>query len=145
MGRRFLAYFVDGLIASVPITIVGVIVSIAIFVSADSYGDPSALVLVLAFGGGLLGFAWAFGYTLLRDGMGKGQSLGKKMFKLMVVRLDDDQPSTRGNSAVRNLIGGVLGFIDIIVALLGQKGQRVGDKLVNTQVVEVGAWGRSAY
>jgi len=101
--------------------------------------------MVLAFGGGLLGFAWAFGYTLLRDGMGSGQSMGKKMFKLMVVRLEDHQRCTKGNSAVRNLIGGVLGFIDIIVALVGQKGQRVGDKLVNTQVVEVGAWGRRAY
>jgi uncharacterized RDD family membrane protein YckC len=101
--------------------------------------------MVLAFGGGLLGFAWAFGYTLLRDGMGNGQSLGKRMFKLMVVRLEDDQPSTKANSAVRNLIGGVLGLIDIIVALVGQTGQRLGDKLVNTQVIEVGAWGRSAY
>ena len=145
MGRRFLAYFIDGLIASVPMTIIGVIVSIAIFLSADTSGDPSALVMVLAFGGGLLGFAWALGYTLLRDGMGNGQSLGKRMFKLMVVRLEDGRPSTKVNSAVRNLIGGVLGFIDIIVALVGQTGQRLGDKLVNTQVIEVGAWGRSAY
>lgn len=145
MGRRFLAYFIDGLIASVPMTIIGVIVSIGIVVSADASGDPSALVMVLAFGGGLLGFAWALGYTLLRDGMGSGQSLGKKMFKLMVVRLEDGRPCTKGNSAVRNLIGGVLGFIDIIVALVGQTGQRVGDKLVNAQVIEVEAWERSAY
>ena len=145
LGRRFLAYFIDGFIASVPMTIIGVIVSIAIFVSADASGDPSALVIVLAVGGGLLGFGWALGYTLLRDGMGSGQSMGKKMLKLMVVRLEDGRPCTKGNSAVRNLVGGVLGFIDIIVVLVGQTGQRLGDKLVNTQVIEVEAWGRSAY
>lgn len=145
MGRRFLAYFIDGLISSIPISVIGIVMPIALGVTADSYGDPPVLVMVLAFGGGLLAFLWAMGYTLLRDGMGQGQSPGKKMFKLMVVRLEDGEPCTKGNSLVRNLIAGVLSFIDIIVALFQQQGQRVGDMLAKTQVIEVSAWGRRAY
>lgn len=145
LGRRFLAYLIDGFIGSLPVGLIGILIGIAFAVTADSYGDPPALVIVLAFGGGLLGFGWAILYTLLRDGFGEGQSWGKKMVKLMVVRLEDGQRCTKKDSAVRNVIGWLLGFIDVIVALVQQKGQRVGDMLAKTQVIEVQAYGRRGY
>lgn len=145
LGRRFLAYLIDGFIGSLPMSTIGIMIAIAFAVTADSYGDPPTMVLLLALGGGLLGFGWALLYTLLRDGFGEGQSWGKKMLKLMVVRLEDGQPATKGNSAVRNLVGWVLGFIDIIVALFQQQGQRVDDMLAKTQVIEVQAYGRRGY
>ena len=145
LGRRFFAYLIDGFISSIPMSVIGIVIAVAFALTADSYGDPPALVMVIAVGGGLLAFGWAFLYTLLRDGFGQGQSWGKKMVKLMVVGLEDGQPCTKKKSAVRNLISGVLGFIDIIVALFQQQGQRVGDMLAKTQVIEVQAYGRGRY
>lgn len=145
LGRRFLAYLVDGFIASVPGSLIGVVAVIAFAVTADATGDPPALVTILAIGALLVGFGWATLYGLLRDGFGQGQSWGKKALKLMVVRLEDGQPSSKRASAVRNLIGSVLGFIDIIVALVQQKGQRAGDMLTKTQVIDVAAYGRPGY
>lgn len=145
LGRRFLAYLIDGFVASIPLSLIGIVVAAAFALTADSSGDPPALVMVIAIGGGLLGFAWALLYTLLKDGFGAGQSWGKKMLKLMVVGLEDGQPCTKKKSAVRNLIGSVLGFIDIIVALFQQQGQRVGDMLSKTQVIEVQAYGQGGY
>lgn len=145
LGRRFLAYLLDSFIASVPGSLIGIVVAIAFAVTADSAGDPPALVILLAVGGMLVGAGWAILYALLRDGFGQGQSWGKKAFKLMVVRLEDGQPCSKRASAVRNLIGSFLGFIDLIVALVQEKGQRVGDMLTNTQVIDVAAYRQRGY
>lgn len=137
MGARIVAYLIDGVIASVPAAMVAFIAFLGYAVTADPSGEPPALMVLLMVMVGFLGFGWAVLYTLLRDGLGRGQSFGKRIAKLMVVRLEDGRPCTKGNSIVRNLVASLLGIIDIIVALVQEKGQRVGDMLVNTQVIDV--------
>lgn len=135
MGPRILAYLVEGVIASIPIMILGCIAGVVTGPQLAAAEEPSGLVWGLIALAGLVGFGWSILYTLVRDCLGQGQSLGKRTTKLMVVRLEDGRPCTMGNSIVRNVIGAFLGIIDIIVALLNENGQRVGDMLVKTQVV----------
>ncbi len=99
------------------------------------------LLIILAIG---LASVWGLLYTLLKDGLGRGQSLGKRLTGLMVVKLENSEPCTFGVSALRNLtlilqnLVPHVGFlIEPIVTLVHERGQRLGDLLANTQVIEV--------
>jgi hypothetical protein len=81
---------------------------------------------------------------LIKDGFGRGQSLGKRFAGLMVVQLDNDEPCGFGSSFLRNLahlflnvIPGIGFFIEPLVLVLHEKGQRLGDLLSRTQVIDV--------
>jgi hypothetical protein len=52
----------------------------------------------------LVACLFPIGYSLVLDGLGKGQSWGKAALKLMVVNLDNNQPCSFGKSVVRNLV-----------------------------------------
>jgi uncharacterized RDD family membrane protein YckC len=80
-----------------------------------------------------------FVYTLVKDGLGKGQSRGKKMLGLMVAYLPDNVPCTLGDSFVRSLVGAipVVGwFVEPAMVLVTADGRRLADKAANTQVIE---------
>ena len=110
---------------------------------------PSGLQWVLIVLGLLIGFGWALLYSLLRDGFGQGQSIGKKASGLMVVRLKDNLPCTKKDSLIRNIVAvglGILlgwipvlnffaGFAEPIIAIIHQKGMRLGDIVAKTQVI----------
>ena len=82
-------------------------------------------------------------YLLLRDALFiPGQSIGKFLFGLRVISLADGRPCSRLHSAQRNFILLVPGLNVVAVALESlaiardPQGQRLGDTLANTQVVE---------
>ena len=72
-------------------------------------------------------------YTLFADGMFVGQSIGKKLMKLYVVRSDTEEPCTYGRSVLRNMTY-LLGIFDLIF-LIGPTKRRLGDRLAKTKVV----------
>lgn len=76
-------------------------------------------------------------YLLFADGLGNGQSFGKKLVKTAVVNERTGAPCTFGNSFLRNVVMffGVLdwGFI------FGKRRQRLGDKAASTIVVKLPA------
>lgn len=82
-------------------------------------------------------------YLLLRDALLiPGQSVGKFLFGLRVISLADGRPCNRLHSAGRNIILLVPG-LNVVAAVLetmaiarDPQGQRLGDMLANTQVVE---------
>ena len=82
-------------------------------------------------------------YLLFRDALFiPGQSIGKFWFGLRVISLANGRPCTRLHSAQRNCILLVPG-LNIVAAVLetvavarDPQGQRLGDTLANTQVVE---------
>lgn len=150
LGKRFVAVFIDGLIAA-------------------------AIGLILGFGGrGLLygvGTLIGVGYILVRDGLAldfmNGRSIGKKIMKLRPVRLDggtmDINTSIRRNwpLALGNIIwglaavmgglgiylfagllaiiawlGSLLGLVEGILVLTDAEGRRIGDKFADTKVIE---------
>ncbi len=161
LGKRFLAFLVDSLISSL-----GFILFIPIFAPriinlfiGNSYifrshtrfyshnfhpnNFPVALVGSAAFFLLLAGL-WALVYFLIKDGFGRGQSLGKKFSGLMVVQLESNTPCSLGTSFLRNvirlfldLVPGIGFFIEPVVLLLHEKGQRLGDLLSKTQVIQV--------
>ena len=82
-------------------------------------------------------------YALLRDALFvPGQSVGKFLFSLLVVSLETGRPCTRAGSVRRNLIFLVPGLnivatvFESVTIVRDAQGQRLGDRLAHTQVVE---------
>ncbi len=74
-----------------------------------------------------------------------GQTIGKKVMKLRVVRLSDNRPPTAGQAALRTLIYFVLSgvYVDVLWCLWDKPWQQcLHDKAVTTIVVP--ADGRSS-
>jgi uncharacterized RDD family membrane protein YckC len=80
-------------------------------------------------------------YLLLRDAV-RGQSLGKLLFGLVVISLETGRPAGLGSSVRRNLVLLLPGanvaalFLEVITLARDVQGQRLGDRLAQTQVVE---------
>jgi uncharacterized RDD family membrane protein YckC len=155
IGKRVLAYLIDVLIASIPMLIL-IPVSVIPFFSYARYNSnlssaPNVLIIVLMVLAIIIGAGWAIFYSLVRDGFSAGQSWGKKICGLMVVNLNTNEPCTKIQSLVRNIfallisgslswipvINGLSSLVEPIVALVHDKGQRVGDMVGNTQVIDL--------
>jgi len=86
-------------------------------------------------------------YLFLRDAR-RGQSLGKRASRLMVVSVTTGRPCSARDSAFRSLvlvltgilIPGVGWLIEPIVALVDKDGRRLGDRAADTQVIEVSSY-----
>lgn len=126
MGDRVLAAFVDYVVL---------------------YGYLLAAVLTLALAGttspGLFVLAYlpAFFYFLLCEVFLDGQSIGKKMRRIKVARLDGGQP-TLGSYLLRWLIRLVevdltFGLVAMVTMLATRHGQRLGDLAAGTTVVHL--------
>ena len=80
-------------------------------------------------------------YLLFRDGI-RGQSIGKFFLGLVVISLETGRPSSLAGSVRRNallLLPGaniVAIFLEARTVLRDPQGQRLGDRLAQTQVVE---------
>lgn len=119
IGKRFSAQFIDEILALV----VGYLFLLLLkeFLPSDNSAPMLAMWLVVLI------------YTLLADGMFKGQSIGKKILGLYVVNTKTDAPCTYTQSALRNITY-LLGFIDLIF-LLGSERRRIGDRIASTKVM----------
>ena len=90
----------------------------------------------------ILFFPFLF-YDLYCELLFNGQTLGKFLMKIKVVRIDGTQPNL-GNYLLRwlfRLIEGVmffLGLIALITILFNGKGQRLGDIAAKTTVIKLG-------
>ncbi|WP_448518841.1 RDD family protein [Rhodoflexus sp.] len=134
LGDRLLAYLFDAL----------VIISYFILLSGFNY------LLTEMFGIGILEHLWLqvilimpwFLYDLLCEVFMEGQSFGKKIMKIRVVRTDGESV-TLGNYLIRwltglielKLMGGIMALLAIV---MGGKGQRLGDMAAGTTVVYLG-------
>jgi uncharacterized RDD family membrane protein YckC len=116
LGKRFSAMMVDGLL-------IGMVWSL--------YRHNGATLYLVA--GGL--------YLLLRDAAA-GRSLGKFCVGLMVVDLQTGRPCGPIGSAIRNIVLVLPGanlvalFLETASIARDPQGQRLGDRLAQTQVVE---------
>jgi uncharacterized RDD family membrane protein YckC len=114
--KRFSAALVDGLVV--------------ITLSLGYWAGDSPLYL-----------AASAGYLLLRDAIG-GQSVGKLVFGLVVIDLMSGRAASMSGSARRNLLLLLPGanvvaiFLEARTIVVDPQGQRLGDRLAHTQVVE---------
>ena len=119
LWERWFGQFLDAVIYCVFI-IVGVI--LATFAGLTEIGVVIGIILFLL-------------YYLFQDGLGNGQSYGKRIVKTKVIDSRSGSPCTFGQSFIRNLLLSILGFIDWLF-IFGEKRQRLGDKAAKTFVVK---------
>jgi uncharacterized RDD family membrane protein YckC len=130
-NRRVLAAIVD-----LAIVVAGamVILFAANALSSDTGDVRGALSAVI--------LGWALYYYFATES-GDGQTVGKKLLKLRVVRADG-RPAGMGEIAVRTIlrvVDGVGGYIVGLIVMLatGQRRQRLGDLAAGTIVVDASA------
>jgi uncharacterized RDD family membrane protein YckC len=115
-GQRFAGHFLDSAVS-------GGGIALGTYIGASlGVGPTPAVVMFVA-------------YMLLADGLGNGQSFGKKLMKIAVVDQRTGAPCTFAGSLFRNLVR-VLGVFDWAFAF-GQRRQRLGDKAAGTIVVRI--------
>lgn len=116
IGQRFIAQFIDGLVA--------LAVGVVFYFIANAFGLSNEWIFV----------GW-FLYILFCDGLPRGQSMGKRITKICVVHVDSELPCTYWQSFVRNFTM-VLGVIDAAF-IAGKQRRRLGDLIAGTKVVQL--------
>lgn len=144
LGSRFLALVVDQVIqfATLAAILAGIILAAA-RVEAARHGPPPiadklAQSLAIALIVGIV-FAILFGYFIFFEALWNGQTPGKKLLGIRVVR-DGGYPIDFGASLIRNLIRvgeATVGYylLAAISALISPENKRLGDIAAGTIVV----------
>lgn len=140
LGNRFFASLIDGLI-SLALSIPTIICFVFAFIQFDDYKrEFGAFLLLMA----ALFYLMPLAYNLIKDGLGKGQSYGKKAVEIMVIDLDRNSPCKFGKSCSRNIIMMLVNIIPFvgwliepIMVIATEDGRRLGDRVANTQVIDV--------
>lgn len=81
-------------------------------------------------------------YAFIKDGLGNGQSLGKRVMGLKVVKVENGGKCTIALSALRALVGTLIGFlpcigyfIEPIMVIATDDGRRLADRAAGTMVI----------
>ena len=140
IGSRGAAAALDTLICLAALVILGLIMSLAasyVGLKTDPASTPSASWVIAAYL--LVQFAIIWGYYVVFEGIWDGQTPGKRMMKLRVVR-DGGFSVTFTASAVRNLLRAIdfigVYFVGIVVALTNDSRKRLGDIVAGTFVIK---------
>jgi len=136
IGKRVLAYIIDSVLIGLIVFVVmggSMVLSLVLGSMSDTLG---AMSMLLSFGAMGIAFILAFGYMLIRDGLGSGRSIGKKLMGLRVQK--DGGKCTYVDSLKRNItfIVPILSFIELIMPFIDAEGLRFGDKIAGTKVVD---------
>lgn len=141
IGSRGAAALIDTLICLGTLTVITIALSlIALAFAGSERGDPGDAAWFLAIYL-LFQFAVLWGYYVLFEGLWDGQTPGKRIMRLRVVR-DGGYSVTFGASAVRNLLRIIdimpapLYLVGIISAALTPARKRLGDIAAGTFVVK---------
>ncbi len=144
IGSRFLAAIIDTalLILIQVILWIGVLVVMALLedVSRAAGIDTDVLGSFIIAGAIILGFIFFWGYYLFFELLWNGQSPGKRVVRLRVVR-EGGRPVAFTSSAIRNLvrlIDFLPGFygLGVLVMFVDQRARRLGDLAGGTLVVK---------
>jgi uncharacterized RDD family membrane protein YckC len=143
LGKRFLAYLLDGLIILL-LFIPSIALISDVFIGYFNYGynsidnsNPSKLVF------GFILLLIPFIYAFIKDGLGNGQSYGKRAMNLMVVNVNSNRPCSKSNSIGRNIMFIVFSsvpyigwLIEVIMVFANQEGRKLSDLVAGTQVID---------
>ena len=144
LGSRFVASLLDIFIClglSIPS---GIFYFIGMATSYDYYGSTDYSDSVFFFFFAILFYAIPLVYSFIKDGLGEGQSWGKKVMDIKVVNLSDKSNCSKGTSALRTLIGCLIllipfvgWIIEPIIVLATSDGRRLADKVAGTMVINI--------
>ena len=128
--KRWFALFLEGFILGILCIIPNVVGSIGVAV------ESIAIVLI----GFILYFVILIGYLFVQIKYWKyGQSIGKKILKLRVVREDGQTPLGLGEMAIREIFGKWLSsilMIGYIIAFFDEQKRTLHDRLVSSIVID---------
>jgi uncharacterized RDD family membrane protein YckC len=137
VGNRFLAAAIDHIIQI--ILVVGIILAFgwaAGWSRASSLGVWAAALMVLAF------FAIYFGYFVFFETIWSGQTPGKRIMKLRVIR-EDGRPVRFFEVFVRNLLRLFIDFmplpsyaVGVVSIIFSSRSKRIGDFVAGTVVIK---------
>jgi uncharacterized RDD family membrane protein YckC len=139
---RFVAVFLDGIIVSIPVLILGVILGIVIGVAQGVSGNTNSSGTNAATTGvgllvELIGAVISIGYFIYF--WGRGQTLAMRLFHLRVADATTGQPIGYGRAALR-YVGYVLSvivcYIGLIWAAFDSRKQGWHDKIASTVVLQ---------
>lgn len=154
-GKRALAFIIDSLIAGLLTTLLFALLVYVMFMYL-TYQQPkflegaSEFLFYIYIAITVFSMIWLSIYSLVRDGVYQGQSMGKLICGLMVVNVEKNKPCNLIGSILRNLPGFAtvliaFGFVycsfillpvEPIATLAHEKGLRLGDRWAKTQVIE---------
>jgi uncharacterized RDD family membrane protein YckC len=130
-GRRVLATIVDGIV-------LGIVFSVLSMLFGSTSAEGGAVSASLGGLGTLLYLIIVLAYYILLEGY-RGQTVGKMLLGIKVVREDADGAPGLKASTIRTLLRIIDGFFFYAVAfvsvLVSSKNQRLGDMAANTLVV----------
>ena len=131
-GRRVLAIIVDGLLVGIPSSLI----SMLFFGTSSVYGSSTADASQVGFVS-LSFVVFLLYYTLLEGYL--GQTVGKMLVGIKVIREDTGEVPGVGAVAIRTvlrLVDGLFGYlVGFIAVLASAKRQRLGDMAAHTLVV----------
>ena len=136
LGSRLAAAFIDSLIQGAAILAVYAAILFGVMRldfqnlgQLDTSGIGPALLIISA-------FVIYLGYYVAFEFLMKGQTPGKKLFKLRVIR-GNGQPVALSHSIVRNILRYFVDFTGagVVCILLNKQHKRVGDMAASTIVV----------
>ncbi len=131
-GRRVLATIADGIVLGVLFWVMS-----ALFGTTSSAGATNVSASLEGFSA-LIFFVLVFAYYVILEGY-LGQTLGKMLFGIKVVREDTGRVPGIGAAAIRTVLRIVDGLFSYLVAfiavLASSKNQRLGDMAAHTLVV----------
>ncbi len=141
IGARVAAYVLDVVIQLAVIILVLLLISAVSglgMTSLEPGGESQAFYLTVAFFY-LLYFFFQWGYFALFELLRQGQSPGKRMLRIHVIR-SDGEPLDAASILIRNLLRAVDGFpflniLGGLVAMIDKKSRRFGDMVGDTLVV----------
>lgn len=115
------------------------LIAILIYTATADISSGSGLFFPVAFA--VILFAPAFFYDFICEVFLNGQSFGKKIMKIKVVKLNGSQP-TLINYFLRWILKPIevyfaYGSVALITILINGKGQRIGDLAGNTTVIKL--------
>ena len=116
---RLVAQVIDSVIGAAPIVLAAL---------TSSLDEQVGGILLLA------SVIWFLLYYLFADGLGEGQSFGKRWLGIRVIGAETGAPCTYGQSFIRNFLLALLGPIDWLF-IFGERHQRLGDMAAGTLVV----------
>lgn len=140
LGDRFIAGLLDGLIV-LALSIPALIFFFMGMYRISSYYDRSSAPLFIVIA--IILYIAPLTYGLIKDGLGQGQSIGKRSVGLMVISLTDNTPCNKGDSFVRALVSALVScipfvgwLVEPIMVLATHDGRKLGDRAGKTQVIE---------
>ncbi len=130
-GRRVVATIVDGVVLGLLFAVMSMLFGS----SAAQGGQVSASLNGLPF---LIYLVLVVAYYILMEGY-LGQTVGKMLLGIMVVREDNGEVPGLGGAAIRTalrIVDGIFAYLVAFIAVLASpKNQRLGDLVAHTLVV----------